>query len=211
MIGIMADSHGKPETILAALAAFKGLNCRPIYHLGDVCDSNHPETAEACLRPLQERKVITIKGNNDHLIAANYLGRDDTPVAFNILKYIQNMPLMRKYNGAIFTHSLPFADKLGLACMIGNMSDKEAHLSFLDFPDHVIFRGHSHIPSLLWPQGRQIESSAPSVGVKINLNGRLPCVVTCGALTRGLIMVWDPAKNFIVSLSISDRQRGLGV
>ena len=73
----MADSHGKPETILAALAAIKGLNCRSIYHLGDVCDSFHPETAESCLRPLQEHQVIAIKGNNDHAIVANNLGRND--------------------------------------------------------------------------------------------------------------------------------------
>ena len=69
----MADSHGKPETILAALAVLKDLNCRPIYHLGDVCDSTRPETAEACLGPLQEQRVITIKGNNDHAIVANHM------------------------------------------------------------------------------------------------------------------------------------------
>jgi len=57
----MADSHGQPETIAAALGVFTNIDCRPIYHLGDVCDSTHPETAEACLGPLRDFGVIIIK------------------------------------------------------------------------------------------------------------------------------------------------------
>ena len=204
MIGIMADSHGKSETILDALDAFKGLNCRRIYHLGDVCDSTRPETAEACLGPLRRQRVITIKGNNDHAIVANHVGRTDTPLSPEILEYIQNLPLVQSYHEAIFTHSLPFADSLGLACMIGTMSEKEAHRSFMEFPQHVIFRGHSHMPEIMRPRGRRVESRTPPVGVKIYLNGRLPCVVTCGALTRGLYMIWNPEENYIESLSLND-------
>ncbi len=203
MIGIMADSHGKSETILAALDAFKGLNCRRIYHLGDVCDSTRPETAEACLKPLRGQRVITIKGNNDHAIVANHVGRTDTPLPPEILEYIRNLPLVQSYHDAIFTHSLPFADSLGLACMIGTMSEKETYRSFMEFPQHVIFRGHSHMPEIMQPRGRRIESRTPPVGVKINLTGRLPCVVTCGALTRGLYMIWNPEENYIESLSFN--------
>jgi hypothetical protein len=96
MIGIMADSHGQPETIAAALGMLTDRDCRPIYHLGDVCDSTHPETAEACLVPLRDPRVIIIK---------------------------------------------------------------------------------------------------------FELSEKIPCVVTCGALTRGLCMVWNPEDNAIESLS----------
>ena len=61
MIGIMADSHGQPETIVAALGVLVDRDCRPVYHLGDVCDSTHPETAEACLGSLRDPRVIIIK------------------------------------------------------------------------------------------------------------------------------------------------------
>lgn len=203
MIGIMADSHGKAETILAALDVFKSLNCRRIYHLGDVCDSTCPETAEACLGPLQARRVITIKGNNDHAIVANHIGRKEAPVAAKILKDIRNLPLVQTYHNAVFTHSLPFADTLGLACMIGTMSETEAHRVFTEFPHHVIFRGHSHMPEILQPRGRRIQSGKPAAGVKIDLTGKRPCVVTCGALTRGLCMVWHPEDNYIKSLSFN--------
>jgi len=201
MIGIMADSHGDPETILAALDVFQGLDCRRIYHLGDVCDSTRPETVEACLGPLQKHRVITIKGNNDHTIVANHLGRKDAPIAPEILKYIQYLPLVQNYQDAIFTHSLPFADELGLSCMIGSISEPEAIRAFNAFPRHVIFRGHSHKPEILLPRGRFVESSIPAVGRKISLAGKRPCVVTCGALTRGLCMIWNPEEKYITSLS----------
>ena len=197
----MADSHGQPGTILAALAALKELNCRTIYHLGDVCDSMHPETAESCLRPLQENQVITIKGNNDHVIVANNLGRKETSVSPAALEYLQSLPLFQTYPDSILTHSLPFAEELGLSCMIGTMSETETIRTFNAFPHHVVFRGHSHKPEILRLRGHRVESDTPIVGAKINLAGKLPCVVTCGALTRGLYMIWNPEENYIVSLS----------
>jgi predicted phosphodiesterase len=63
MIRIMADSHGQPETIAAALGVFTDMDCQPIYHLGDVCDSIHPEAAEVCLGPSRDPRVIIIKSN----------------------------------------------------------------------------------------------------------------------------------------------------
>ena len=198
----MADSHGKPGTILAALAALKELNCRPIYHLGDVCDSMHPETAESCLRPLQDNQVIAIKGNNDHALVANNRGREKTSVSPAVLEYLQSLPLVQTYPDSILTHSLPFADELGLSCMIGTMSETETIRTFNAFPHHLVFRGHSHQPEILRLRQHRIESDIPAVGVKINLAEKLPCVVTCGALTRGLYMIWNLEENYIVSLSL---------
>jgi predicted phosphodiesterase len=50
MIGTMADSHGQAAAIRNALAVFADAGCRLVYHLGDVCDSTRPETANACMR-----------------------------------------------------------------------------------------------------------------------------------------------------------------
>jgi len=201
MIGIMADSHGQPDTILAAIDRFKSLNCSNIYHLGDVCDSTRPETVEACLGTLQAHGVIAIKGNNDHAIVANQRGRQNAALTPARLKYIRDLPLAISYHNAVLTHSLPFVDRLGLACMIGNMSEKEARRCFHEFPRHVIFRGHSHRPQILFARGPRISSRTPTAGVKFHLDGKLPCVVTCGALTRGWYMVWDAENNDIVSLT----------
>ena len=91
----MADSHGQPETIAAALGVLTDRDCRLIYHLGDVCDSTHPETAEACLVPLRDPRVILIKGNNDQAIVANHTGQQRAPVSQDSLQYLRNLPLVK--------------------------------------------------------------------------------------------------------------------
>ena len=64
----MADSHGSPEAIKAGIIFLKNRNCHLIYHLGDICDSHRPETANECVRLLKENEILAIKGNNDYAI-----------------------------------------------------------------------------------------------------------------------------------------------
>jgi predicted phosphodiesterase len=203
LIGIIADSHGRLEIIRDALATLKRSSCRYVYHLGDVCDSAHPETAEACLRLLQEQQVMMIKGNNDHTIIANHIDRPTPFAAGEVWEYLQTAPLIRFYQNAVFTHSLPFAETMGLSSMIGKMGKKEALLTFEKFPHHIIFRGHSHTPEIVRPLAQSVSSRRLGPGENIDLAGTTPCVVTCGALTRGLYMVWNPLENSIESLSLS--------
>jgi predicted phosphodiesterase len=201
LIGIMADSHGQSETIEDALALLKDRGCQPIYHLGDICDSTHPETAGACLQPLQMHRVITIKGNNDHAIVANHIGRKKTPVSPEILQYLQRLPLMKYYRNALFVHSLPFVRELGLSSMIGAMGQNESRRFFREFPEHIVFRGHSHSPEISWLLNQQIEARSLAVGEIFHLSQKIPCIVTCGALTRGLCMLWHTEENVVECLS----------
>jgi predicted phosphodiesterase len=202
MIGIMADSHGQPESIAAALEVFTDRDCRPIYHLGDVCDSTHPETAEACLDRLRDPRVIVLKGNNDQAIVANYFGRERPPVSPQVLQYLSELAAVKYHSNAIFAHSLPFVREMGLSSMIGDMGDRQTRRFFREFPDRVMFRGHSHSPEIVWLRGQQIVRRSLVVGEKCELTEKIPCVVTCGALTRGLCMVWDPQENVIECLSM---------
>jgi predicted phosphodiesterase len=193
----MADSHGQVETILKTLAVLVDMNCRPIYHIGDVCDSARPETAAACLAPLRYYDVKIIKGNNDHTIVANHSGRVRSPVSAEVLQYLKNLPVVLEYGRAILAHSLPFFKELGLSCMIGNMGTPEIMRILREFPDRIIFRGHSHAPEIAWLQKRQIVRRPLVAGEKCCLSDKFPCVVTCGALTCGYFMVWDAAENVI--------------
>jgi len=204
LIGIMADSHGRTDMIRDALAALKRLSCRAVYHLGDVCDSAHPETAETCLALLHEQRVMMIKGNNDHAIIANHIDRPNPFAAGEVWQYLQAAPLIRHYQNAVFTHSLPFAETMGLASMIGTMGKKAAQQTFEKFPHHIIFRGHSHTPEIVRPHAESVSSRRLKPGEKIDLAGKIPCVLTCGALTRGLYMVWNPAENSVRCLSLGD-------
>jgi predicted phosphodiesterase len=200
MIGIMADSHGQTATLVSALKLLEDNDCRRIYHLGDVCDSAHPESVAACLPPLKAHGVITIKGNNEQAIVANLGGRDTPALPRAVLKWLQNLALVESYRNALFTHSMPFVRELGLACMIGDMGASDTYRFFSEFPQQILFRGHSHAPLMAWAAGREIKSQSLRVGSKFDLTGKIPCVVTCGALTRGYCMLWNPAENTIESL-----------
>ena len=201
MIGIMADSHGQVDTIRSALAVFDDVGCPSIYHLGDICDSTHPETANACMRLLQDRGVQSIKGNNDQAILTNHIDREKSPVSPEVLRALKKLELVKYYQKAMFIHSLPFIQELGLSSMIGAMGRMEIHRFCNDFPKKILFRGHSHNPEISWMQRQQVKAQSLVVGLKLNLSQRVPCVVTCGALTRGLCMIWDPEEDWIESIS----------
>ncbi len=58
------------------------------------------------------------------------------------------------------------------------------------------------VPAL--PKNRMSDIPTTKGGVmivKFELAEKIPCVVTCGALTRGLGMVWQPEENVIECLS----------
>ena len=197
----MADSHGQVAPIRDALAVFDDVGCRSIYHLGDVCDSSHPETASACMGLLQDRGVQTLKGNNDQAIVANHIDREESPVPPEVLGALQRLELVKYYQQAMFIHSLPFIQELGLSSMIGAMGRMEITRFCNDFPEKILFRGHSHNPEIAWLQRQQVNAQPLAVGLKLNLAEKIPCVVTCGALTRGLCMIWNPEEDWIESIS----------
>lgn len=201
MIGIMADSHGQIASIRDALGVFDDVGCRSVYHLGDICDSAHPETANSCMGLLQDRRVQSIKGNNDQAIVANHLQREKSPVSPAVLRALEKLELVKYYQKAMFIHSLPFIQELGLSSMIGAMGRMEIHRFCNDFPEKILFRGHSHNPEISWLERQQVKAQPLVAGLKLNLSQRVPCVVTCGALTRGLCMIWNPDENYIESIS----------
>jgi len=199
-VGIMADSHGQPETIAAAIAFLRGRDCHRIYHLGDICDSSSPETAETCVHILQENGVLAVKGNNDHAIVVSQQGRSGASISQTTYDYLRGLPPVAEYRGAFFTHSRPFVRQLGLSSMIGEMGEDEAGRFFEISQRGILFRGHGHSPAIIWQDGNRIVSHIITQGQKIDLSQRLPCVVTCGALTDGLCMVWQPENQQITCL-----------
>ena len=88
--------------------------------------------------------------------------------------------------------------------MIGIMADSHGQAAairnalavFADAGCRLVYH-----PEIAWLQGRQVAVQSPSAGVQLNLSKSIPCVVTCGALTRGLCMIWNPEENNIESIS----------
>lgn len=200
-LGIMADSHGRPETIAAAAACLRALNCSALYHLGDICDSGRPGTAQACIEQVVRHAIFAVRGNNDHTLALN-LGASADPGLLSVAAFLQGLPAMRRHDKALFAHSLPFVDELGPAALIGSMGPDELARCFDAYPHTVLFRGHSHAPRIEWAAGNRLRSLSLAPGRTVDLRGKLPCVVTCGALTRGVCLTWSPNDRRIACHAI---------
>lgn len=196
-IGIMADSHGRYRSLEKALTFFKGYGCEAIYHLGDICDSAHPETADHCVSLLRENKVLGIKGNNDHQVVVNHDGRRPTRLARTTIAYLKDLPMIIELGNLVMTHSLPFIQERGLSCMVGVLGHSEAALFFQTYPHKFLFRGHSHYPEILRKQKHTFVSSKIFPGKTIQLAEKKPCIITCGALDEGFLIIWEPGMQTI--------------
>lgn len=191
--GIMADSHGDPESIAAAADFLKKMGCETIFHLGDICDSLCPETAVSCIKIIEANQIQAVKGNNDHVLALNLKSGGNNGSSFETMNYLNALPQNIQFHNAIFTHSLPFEMELGASAMIGKMGVGEATRFFEACPDTLLFRGHSHLPEMMRKKIKDvILTEAISPGQKIEIKDKMSCVVTCGAVTDGVCMVWRP-------------------
>jgi predicted phosphodiesterase len=201
LIGIVSDSHGQVAPLADAMAFLREKGCTALYHLGDICDSLHPETADACVGLLREFKVNCVKGNNDHAVVVNHEGRVSTSIHTQTVDYLRELPLVITLREGLMAHSLPFEKQLGLACMVGTMTREHARVFFRKFSDRILFRGHSHSPQISWQDHRgRVTSAAIIPGQAIETKERTPCIVTCGALDHGLCLLWSPADSRILSL-----------
>ncbi|ACL04872.1 metallophosphoesterase family protein [Desulfatibacillum aliphaticivorans] len=202
LVGIMADSHGRSESIGAALEAFRSLGCQRVHHLGDVCDSMIPQTADACVDLLVQANVFVVKGNNDHAVVVNQWGMNTGLVREDVLQYLKDLPKSLEWRGADFAHSLPFTKEMGLSAMVGPMTDAQTLRYFSRKKNGLFFRGHSHDPAAAFLVNGRVHSQSLEPGRTLPLEDRLPCVVTCGALTRGYATLWNPDACTITCLSI---------
>lgn len=189
--GIIADSHGNVRKLSDAIAFLKGQNCLRIYHLGDICDSTSPQTADACVSLMRDNKIKAVKGNNDHAISLNDSGHTGYSVSIASINYLRNLPLLLKNGNLLFTHSLPFAEKLGLSSMVGAMTPKHISHFFADYPKTILFRGHSHSPEIIRPENHNFSCTSLLPEQRFDLNLTVPCIFTCGALTDGHCLILE--------------------
>ncbi len=198
-IGIMADSHGNAGVIAAAILFFKKIGCRRIVHLGDICDSVACDQADACVRILQEHAVLAVKGNNDHAVVKNGAWRQNGCISGETIAYLESLPLQLEMPKALFVHSRPFADMLGLSAMTGDIEKDAAARFQMRYPGRILFRGHGHSPRVTRLTDNRSVSVDPVPGESLQLDGQQGWIVTCGALYRGLCMTWTPGTGGVAS------------
>ena len=198
-IGIMADSHGKVDAIDAAIAFFQQNGCRRMVHLGDICDSVDSDHADACVRLLRDHAVPAVKGNNDHSVVKNRTLVQDGCISVETADYLASLPLQIEMPKALYVHSRPFADILGLSAMTGEIAMAEAARFRASYPGKILFRGHGHSPRVVRLNANGDATTTPAPGQRLRLDGQQCWIVTCGALYKGLCMTWTPATGDVIS------------
>lgn len=198
-IGLMADSHGRAACTQEALNFFEQHGCRDIYHLGDICDSAHPETADSCVQLLQQHHVLAIKGNNDHQVVVNHVDSASTYISRTTIEFLQQLPLTIEIDNMVLAHSLPFVKQRGLSSMVGALGEYEASLFFRLYPHKILIRGHSHLPELIQSRKKAIVSQEFIPGEIHQLTDLVPAIITCGAVDHGIVMIWDRTAQTVYS------------
>lgn len=198
-IGIMADSHGAADVIAAAIHFFQKRGCRRMVHLGDICDSVACDQADACVGLLQKHAVLAVKGNNDHAVVKNRAWQQNGCISGETAAYLESLPLQLELSKALFVHSRPFADILGLSAMTGDIEKYAAARFQARYPGRVLFRGHGHSPRVTRLSDNRSASMNPAPGESLQLDGQQCWIVTCGALYKRLCMTWTPGTGVVVS------------
>ena len=202
-IGIMADSHGDPESIDKGAVFLKQQGCATLVHLGDICDSNRLDTADACVYRVRTLGIVAVKGNNDHTLSADARGRRNAGIRPQTLSFLEDLPLSLTVGRATFVHSRPFVRRLGLSAMIGTIGKRDAENYFKENPEGLLLRGHSHTPEMIRRIDNQIHFAPVAAGQTIQLAGKRPCIVTCGTLTSGVVMLWETGEDRLTCCSFN--------
>jgi len=201
-VGVMADSHGQTACLQDALDFFERNGCNGIYHLGDICDSAHPQTAQRCVQLLRQHQIIAIKGNNDHQVVVNHMHSPPAYISVATIEFLKDLPLTLKVDDMVLAHSLPFVKQRGLSCMVGALGENEADLFFRLYPRRILLRGHSHLPELMRLHNKTIINQGLTPGVTQQLANIVPGIITCGAVDHGYVMIWDRREQAICSYKL---------
>ncbi len=199
-IGLMADSHGDAVGIEAAARCFQDRGCNLSIHLGDIGDTTRPATLEACLDRLAAHGILPIRGNNDHTLLLN----QSPLVSARAMAIIREMPLTRRIGSALLAHSLPFAATMGPRCMLEDMRSRHIRRFFQTHQGRSLFRGHSHQPEIVRPQGTAFTRERMLPGRTYPLQTGQSAVVTCGALFDGLCLIWHRDRESIELIALNN-------
>ena len=193
-VGIMADSHGMASAIAAALAVFDAHGCRQVVHLGDICDSEAPGTVNAAIWPLltSTATVLAVMGNNEYALLQRSTAR--SAIDDKVWTFMAALPMQIEAKGHVFIHNRPFPDLLGVSCLLGDITLDDVRRFDRQFHGVVLFRGHSHQPSVCHTGREPVPVGSP-VKDPMVLSADDNWIVTCGALQSGWCMVWHPDKR----------------
>jgi len=199
-IGLIADSHGKNELLLQAIRAVKEHGAEELIHLGDLCDSLDPHSAEETVNILQEEHIPGVLGNNEYSIISEHHNEHVQNISSAVLDYLSGLPYILDLDVLWFTHSAPFAWP---AATRRPIKDFLPHLvERTNFPFEILFRGHSHRPSVIEMNGAETIKIPVQAGTRIKLRRDRRYVITVGAVEEASCALFLPREHEIAFMSI---------
>jgi len=199
-IGLIADSHGKNELLLKAIRAVQENGAERLIHLGDLCDSLDPHSAEDTVNILKENTIPGVLGNNEYSIISEHHNEHVQNISSAVLDYLSGLPYILDLGVLWFTHSAPFAWP---AATRRPIKDFLPHLvERTNFPFDILFRGHSHRPSVIEMNGAETTKIHVQAGARLTLHRNRRYVITVGAVEEASFALFLPKKYEIVFLSI---------
>lgn len=200
-IGLMADSHGNNSLLREAIDFLKAMDARTIVHLGDICDVQMPEVIDEAVDMLREHGVRAVMGNNEGSIIRGLKGSFEKLIRIDSLSYLKGLPYILRMGDLFFTHSTPFNWPAATRRPIAS------YLPFLAADDkppfRILFRGHSHSPSLIEIKGERIGEIGVEPGKTIPLHADRIHVITVGAVEDGLLALFMPDRNEVQFYNIN--------
>lgn len=194
LIGLLADTHGNNFLLEKAICSLSESGAGKIIHLGDICDSLDPRTLDEAVQMLRDKNISAVLGNNDYIVIADNLTgglREET------IEYIKGLPYTIRSGGATFTHSSPFEWPAATRRPIGEFIHSlhpERH--------RLIFRGHSHTPSIVEVRdGSPHRIRIPAAGI-LALGQDQRYIITVGAVGNGSVVLFDPARHEVRFMTI---------
>lgn len=197
-IGIMADSHGNNELLLKAITTLKSMGSKHLIHLGDMCDSLSPHLIEETLAIMREYKVEGVRGNNECTMIQDFRTAHGENGSRDLIRLLDELPYTIRSGSMLFTHSIPMDHPIATKRPVSefmNLVMKDGDISF-----SLLFRGHSHRPSILEIDGKSVKKIPAGTGKEIPLerNGRY--VITVGAIENAscaLFLLEEYSVRFI--------------
>jgi len=192
-IGLIADSHGRTDLLVRSILMLRDMGAGEIVHLGDICDSLAPLALEDAVSILKEHGVHAIRGNNEYAILVNHQGERRNDLPGSVLSYLEGLPYTLMEKDICFAHSAPFDWPAATSWPI---TDNHPLIDLgAIMPCRVLFRGHSHTPSIMEIMRPGVKKTHAEAGMTVKLlNDRL-YVVTVGAVEKGAFALYLPEES----------------
>jgi len=201
-IGLMGDSHGNLTATTEAVRILEERGAELLIHLGDIGDSVHYQNLQEILDLLAVHQVLSVKGNNDYLIAlalVDHSGhhRPGCPGIF-----LNQLPMKRVIGDLCFAHSHPYDHYQAFYDPVNDGTTKKAETLFRTMPQRILFCGHSHSPTLFRMKADHVVREHPQPGKQIHLDKSERYIMIVGALDDGECALYDRSTGVYERIKI---------